>query len=592
MKAVRQKSVRLFATAAATALVIATPALADPVEDYEEVREDIWQWSLDNSPWLAASVGDRRGDGKLGDLSIEDYDRQIAETRAFLARLEAIDETALPTDMRVDYGIVRASLKDAVDGSAYAQTRYVLFTNRGGWFTSLPSLANRSPFFTAADYESYLQRLEAYPAYNAQGIERSRVAIAKRLTQACEPMEGTVERLSTLVAGAPEESVFYGPFRQQPSTIDDAQWTAFTARAARVIAADVYPAYEDFFDFYRDEYEPECRTGAPGVAATPGGADYYDYRVRSFTTTDMTADEVHRLGLSEVARIRAEMEAVSAEAGYNTREAFIEHLRTDPQYYAKTPEELMTAASALAKQIDGWMPKLFGTLPRQPYTVSPIPAAQAPGNTTAYYESGSLKTGQPGIYRVNTTELDQRPLYELPALGVHEAVPGHHHQIALQQELDLHPLRRNGTFFTAFVEGWGLYSERLGIEMGLYDTPAKQMGRLSYEMWRATRLVVDTGLHSKGWSKQQAVDFMTDNTALSAGNIDAEVNRYITWPGQALAYKIGELKIRELRTRAETALGSEFDLRAFHDAVLENGAVPLDVLEAHIDRWIAGQNTN
>ncbi|MXP09642.1 DUF885 domain-containing protein [Pseudoblastomonas halimionae] len=568
---------------------LAAPALAGEADDYKQAREDIWQWSLDNSPWLSESVGDRRNDGKLGDMTIEKYDREIAETRAFLARLNAIDESKLPDDLRVDYGIVKTSLEDAVKGSAFDQARYVLFTNRGGWFSSLPGLANRSPFFTATDYESYLQRLEAYPGYNRQGIVRTRVAIDKGLTQACAPMEGTVERLSTLIAGAPEESVFYGPFRQKPATISDEQWAQYKARAVQVIAEDIYPAYEEFFDFYRDEYEPECRTGAPGIAATPGGKEYYDYLVGSFTTTDMTADQVHELGLSEVTRIRAEMEGVAAEAGYDTREAFIEHLRTDPQYYAKTPDELMEAASALAKQIDGWMPKLFGLLPRQPYTVLPIPAAQAPGNTTAYYESGSLETGQPGIYRVNTTELDQRPLYELPALGSHEAVPGHHHQIALQQELDLHPLRRNGTFFTAFVEGWGLYSERLGIEMGIYDTPAKQMGRLSYEMWRATRLVVDTGLHSKGWTKQQAVDFMTEHTALSAGNIDAEVNRYITWPGQALAYKIGELKIRELRARAEEALGSEFDLRAFHDAVLENGAVPLDVLDAHIDRWIAAQ---
>ena len=577
------------ATTITLTFALAAPALAGEADDYKQVREDIWQWSLDNSPWLSESVGDRRNDGKLGDMTIESYDREIAETRAFLARLNAIDESQLPDDLRVDYGIVKTSLEDAVEGSAFDQARYVLFTNRGGWFSSLPGLANRSPFFTAADYESYLQRLEAYPDYNRQGIVRTRVAIDKGLTQACAPMEGTVERLSTLIAGAPEESVFYGPFRQKPATISDDQWAQYKARAVQVIAEDIYPAYEEFFDFYRDEYEPECRTGAPGIAATPGGKEYYDYLVGSFTTTDMTAAQVHELGLSEVARIRAEMEEVAAEAGYDTREAFIEHLRTDPQYYAKTPEELMEAASALAKQIDGWMPKLFGLLPRQPYTVLPIPAAQAPGNTTAYYESGSLETGQPGIYRVNTTELDQRPLYELPALGSHEAVPGHHHQIALQQELDLHPLRRNGTFFTAFVEGWGLYSERLGIEMGIYDTPAKQMGRLSYEMWRATRLVVDTGLHSKGWTKQQAVDFMTENTALSAGNIDAEVNRYITWPGQALAYKIGELKIRELRARAEEALGSEFDLRAFHDAVLENGAVPLDVLDAHIDRWIAAQ---
>ncbi len=580
---------------AATALtVIAASPLAaqtgaNPAEDYKQLREEVWQDLLDDSPTLATSVGDRRGDGKLGDLNMAAFERNLAEDREFLARLNAIDENALPEDMRVDYAILKSSLEDGIEGSRFDHSRYVLFTNRGGWFNWLASLPYSSPFFTKADYESYVGRLEAYGAQNAAGIARSREAVARGLTQACGPMEGVEDRIAALTTDTPEESGLWRPFDKRPSTISESDWAALQTRARAALSDVVFPGYEDVLSFYTGEYAPECRTGLPGISQTQGGADYYDYRVRSFTTTDMTADEVHRLGLSEVARIRSEMEEVAAEAGFDTREAFIEHLRTDPQYYMTDEDEYLRYTQALAKEIDGWMPKLFGTLPRQPYTVLPIPAAQAPGNTTAYYESGSLETGQAGIYRINLTELDQRPLWELPALGVHEAVPGHHHQIALQQELDLHPLRRNGTFFTAFVEGWGLYSERLGIEMGLYDTPAKQMGRLSYEMWRATRLVVDTGLHSKGWTKQQAVDFMTDNTALSAANIDAEVNRYITWPGQALAYKIGELKIRELRTRAEETLGDRFDLRAFHDTVLENGAVPLDVLEEHVNRWIARQ---
>ena len=575
--------------ATALALAAASPLNAGPVEDYEELREEVWQDLLDDNPTLATSVGDRRGDGKLGDLSMAAYERNLAEDRAFLARLEAIDEKALPEELRVDYAILKNSLEDYLEGAQFLQDRYILFTNRGGWFTGFASLPYGSPFFTLADYESYVSRLEAYGAINDAGIARSREAVARGLTQACEPMEGFDERIAAQVYEDPEASPFWQPFGERPSTISQSDWAALQTRARAALTDVVFPAYEEFLGFYRDEYAPACRDGLPGVSQTQDGDDYYAYRVRSFTTTDMTPDEIHQLGLSEVARIRAEMEAVAAEAGFDTREAFIEHLRTDPQYYMTDEDEYLRYTQALAKEIDGWMPKLFGTLPRQPYTVQPIPAAQAPGNTTAYYEPGSLETGQAGIYRLNLTELDQRPLWELPALGVHEAVPGHHHQIALQQELDLHPLRRNGTFFTAFVEGWGLYSERLGIEMGLYDTPAKQMGRLSYEMWRACRLVVDTGLHSKGWTKQQAVDFMTDNTALSAANIDAEVNRYITWPGQALAYKVGELKIRELRTRAEEALGDRFDIRAFHDTVLENGAIPLDVLEAHVDRWIAEQ---
>ncbi len=580
----------LFAVALLSMAVVA-PAQAqeNAGEQFAELREDVWQWTLDNNPTLATGIGDRRGDGRLGDWSINGHSRSIEDTRAFLNRLNAIDAEDLPENLKIDAAILKRSLEDIVAASAFDHDWYILFTNRGGWFTFFASLPHRSPFFSKADYESYVGRLEAYREINSDAIGRSRIAVERGLTQPCGPMEGFSGRIEQQIFDTAEESPFWRPFAERPASISEDDWSDLLARGKAAIEGSVFPSYRDFAEFYAEEYEPKCRTGTPGILATPNGDGYYAHRVKSFTTTDMTPDEVHQLGLSEVARIRAEMVEVAKEAGFDTREAFIEHLRTDPQYYMTDPDEYVAYARALAKQIDGFMPQLFGNLPRLPYTVSPIPAAQAPGNTTAYYERGSIETGQAGIYRINTTELDQRPLWELPALGVHEAVPGHHHQIALQQELDIHPLRANGTFFTAFVEGWGLYSERLGIEMGLYDTPAKQMGRLSYEMWRATRLVVDTGIHSKGWSKEQAVEFMLDNTALTAANVDAEVNRYITWPGQALAYKIGELKIRELRARAEETLGSDFDLRRFHDAVLENGAVPLDVLEEHIDRWIEGQ---
>jgi uncharacterized protein (DUF885 family) len=285
------------------------------------------------------------------------------------------------------------------------------------------------------------------------------------------------------------------------------------------------------------------------------------------------------------------MVEVAKKAGYPSREAFIAHLRTDPQYYAKTPEELMEKVARVTKIIDGKMPTLFGHLPRLPYGIREIPAETAEGTTTAYYNPGSPEIGISGTYFVNTSKLNQRPFWEIPALSAHEAVPGHHNQIALQQELPLSAFRKYGASFTAFTEGWGLYSERLGIEMGLYDTPAKDMGRLSYEMWRACRLVVDTGIHAKGWSKQQAIAFMTDNSALSAANIEAEVNRYISWPGQALAYKLGELKIRELRDMATKELGSKFDLAAFHDAVLGQGSVPLNVLDQQIKEWVAAEKT-
>ncbi|MEM7688399.1 MAG: DUF885 domain-containing protein [Pseudomonadota bacterium] len=569
------------------------PVQAGALEDFKELREEIWQAELDNSPLLATRVGDRRGDGQLSDLGIAAFAVRVEETRAFLNQLIAIDAAQLPDAERIDYAVIKRGFEDTLAAAQHNHTRYVVFNTYSGWFSGFASLPNRSPFFTQADFESYLGRLSAFEDYNKAGIVRSRAAVELGLAHACEPFEGFEQSIAARIKDDVEDTPFWRPFdRERPATISPEVWDEQKRIARRVIAETVMGGYRDLLEFYTKEYAPNCRDGLPGVSETPGGAAFYANRVKSFTTTDMTPDEVHQLGLSEVARIRAEMETVAASAGYDSREAYIEHLRTDPSHYMTDADAYVEHVAALAKRIDGFMPQLFTRLPRNPYTVKPIPAAIAPGTTTAYYESGSLAAGQSGIYRINTSKLDQRPLWELPALSLHEAVPGHHLQISIQQELDLHPLRANTTYFTAFVEGWGLYAERLGIEMGLYDTPAKQMGRLSYEMWRASRLVVDTGIHSKGWTKQRGVDFMLDNTALSAANIDAEVNRYITWPGQALAYKVGELKIRELRKRAEEALGADFDLRAFHDAVLENGSLPLSVLEEVIDAWIGSQTPN
>ncbi|BBE36017.1 DUF885 domain-containing protein [Sphingosinicella microcystinivorans] len=579
---------KLGASAIALSL-IASGAWAAPADDFVKLRDDMWQMTLAENPRLATSLGDRRGDGKLDDISLAGYERRLAADKAFLKRLDAISIDALPKADRIDYRILKRSLESSVAGAAFGQEATVLFTNRYGWHMAFAGLADDSPFFNKADYESYVGRLETYGKQNTDGIAVTRRAIADGFTQPCVPMAGFEKTIEGRIAPTAAQSSFMYPFRTKPATISDSDWTALKARAEKAVDTVVTPAYRDFLKFYTSEYAPKCRKSV-GISETKNGAAYYAYRINQQTTTDKTAEEIHQLGLSEVARIRAEMDAVVKASGFKgDRKAYIAMLRTDPKYYAKTGEELMLRAGALAKTIDGHLPKLFGKLPRLPYTVLPIPDDQAAGNTTAYYEPGAIAAGRAGVYRVNLTELDQRPLFELPALGVHEAVPGHHLQIALQQELELHDFRKHGAFFTAFVEGWGLYSERLGIEMGLYDTPEKDMGRLSYEMWRACRLVVDTGIHAKGWTKQQAVDFMLENTALSAANVDAEVNRYITWPGQALAYKIGELKFRELRARAEKALGDKFDVRAFHDTVLENGAVPLDVLEAYFNEWLAAQ---
>ncbi|HXH52603.1 MAG TPA: DUF885 domain-containing protein [Sphingomicrobium sp.] len=578
----------IFALAAAVSIAFSSPAAAGPAEDFKALTDEYWAFVLRENPTWASTLGHREYDARMPDISLASADRRVAETRRFLARLNAIPDAGLSPADRTNKAILRRNLERSIEGNRFGQ-RMMLFTNRSGWHQSFAGLSENLTFRTTQDFENYLRRLEQYPAYNDEALRVSTRALNEGYVLPCEAMGDFDKTISGVIPADPTQSRLYAPFRaDRPSSISAEEWTALQTHARSLIGGSVRAAYAKHHQWYTTQYAPKCARTV-GVSAQPNGAAYYNYRIRDMTTTSMTAEQIHQLGLSEVARIRAEMEQVARTAGFPTREAFVHDLRTNPKYYAKTPEELMQAVAREAKRIDGEMPKLFTMLPRLPYGIKEIPAEIAPGTTTAYYNSGSPEQGIAGFYFVNTSKLDQRPLWEVPALTVHEAVPGHHHQIALQQELDMPEWRRHGTFFTAFVEGWGLYSERLGIEMGIYDTPAKDMGRLSYEMWRASRLVVDTGLHSKGWTKQQAIAFMKDNTALSEANIEAEVNRYISWPGQALAYKIGELKIRELRAKAERTLGDRFDLRRFHDAVLGQGAVPLDTLEAQIDAWIAAE---
>ena len=568
--------------------LFATPVMASPSTDLDAVIASHWQWWLSNNPVAASTLGDRRGDGKLEDISLPGADRQAKAATAFIVQLDAIPDSGLSELERTNKAILRRSLDEGVQANRFGQ-RMMLFTTYAGWHQNFVSLADNSPFNTATDYESYLKRLAAYPAYNADALKVTRAALAGGFVQPCTVLTGFEGSITGVIAPKLEDSRFWKPFSgAAPQGMAAPDWAAMKARAATVIRDNVEPEYRRFADFYLSEYKPRCRVSV-GASDLPQGRDFYALQVRIHTTTTLTPDAIHAIGLTEVARIRAEMETVAKGAGYADRAAFITKLRTDPVYFAKTPAELMAAAAVQAKTIDGLLPRYFGRLPRLPYGLRAIPAEIAEGTTTAYYSQGSPASGIAGTYYVNTSKLPQRPLWELPALTAHEAVPGHHLQIALQQELDLPEFRKNVVGFTAFVEGWALYSERVGIEMGLYDTPEKQMGRLSYEMWRACRLVVDTGLHAKGWTKPQAIAFMRDNTALTDANIEAEVNRYISWPGQALGYKIGELKIRELRARAEKALGPKFDLRAFHDAVLSGGAVPLDVLERTIDGWITAR---
>ena len=550
--------------------------------------DQYWATLLRESPLLASSAGVHDYDRQLDEVGTAALDRQAAEAAAFLKRLDAIPAASLSAADQSNYAILRRQLQTNIDFNRFGQ-RMVQYSSNGSYHNGLVDQLTSLPLRTAADYDNYLARLalvrsriDAYGSMSADAARRS-------YAQPCVSVTNIPASINGVVAADPTQSRFYQPFTAaRPATVGAADWSALQARARDIIGSQINPSYRNLGAVFARDVLPRCLKTI-GVSAEPQGRDYYAYLVRFHTTTNLTPDQIHELGLKEVARIRAEMDEVATKAGYPTRQAMIAEMRTNPKYFAKTPSEIMAAAALQAKTNDGKMPTLFGRLPRLPYGVKPIPAETAEGNTTAYYYPGSPDAGIAGTYFVNTTHLDQRPLWELPALTAHEAVPGHHNQIALQQELEMQPWRRYTTFFTAFVEGWGLYSEHLGIEMGLYDTPEKNMGRLSYEMWRACRLVVDTGIHAQGWTKEQAVAFMKENTALTDANIDAEVNRYISNPGQALAYKLGELKLRELRAKAEQELGPKFDVRRFHDAVLGQGPVPLDALEAQIDSWIAAE---
>jgi uncharacterized protein (DUF885 family) len=573
---------------AATMLALSAPALAGPAEDFQKLQNDYWAATLRDSPLLATQVGVKDYDRQIGPLSLAEMDRQAAQSAAFLKRLEAIPAASLPVSEQANRAILKRQLEDAIEANRFGE-RQLLYSTLGSYHDFLAGMADSIPFRSAADYDNYLARLELVPERMRAYGEMSVKAANEGFVQPCVTMTNFANTITGNISADPAQSRFYEPFAaQKPENIPATEWAALQARAKNIITTKINPAYQAFAQLYDRDLKAKCRQSV-GVSAMPQGSDYYAFQVRQQTTTNLTPEQIHQIGQSEVARIRAEMVEVAKKAGFASREAMIADMRTNPKWFAKSPDELLEVTARQAKTIDGKMPGIIGRLARLPYGIRPMALATAPGDTTARYQPGSPDAGIAGFYLVNTTKLDQRPFWEIPALTVHEAVPGHHQQIALQQELEMPDWRRYTVFFTAFVEGWGLYSERLGIEMAIYDTPQKDMGRLGYEMWRASRLVVDTGIHAKGWTKEQAVAFMKDNTTLTDANIDAEVNRYISNPGQALAYKLGELKIRELRAKAEKELGPKFDLRHFHDAVLGQGAVPLDTLEAQVNAWIAGE---
>ncbi|HUP46473.1 MAG TPA: DUF885 domain-containing protein, partial [Thermoanaerobaculia bacterium] len=456
-----------------------------------------------------------------------------------------------------------------------------------GFHTSFSRLPSRVPLATTRDYENYIARVRAWPRYVREQIALMRIGLQRGMTVPRATLDGYDATIAAHVVADPSTSVFWRPFEEFPSTVPPADHDRLRREGRHAVVEGAIAGYREFLEFFRSDYLPGARTTL-AASALPNGRAYYRQKIREFTTLDLTPEEIHKTGLAEVERISAEMIAVMKQTGFEGDvAAFLRFLRTDPRFYAKTPEELLMRASRIAKRMDGKLPALFTRLPRLPYTVDAVPADIAPKYTTGRYVSAPLGSTQPGIYWVNTYKLDARPLYNLEALTLHEAVPGHHLQIALSQELENLPNFRRFSYISAFGEGWGLYAEWLGLEAGFYTDPYDNFGRLGYEMWRACRLAVDTGLHWMGWTRQQAIDYMAARTALPLHEVTTEVDRYISWPGQALAYKLGELKIRELRRRAEQVHGTSFDVRAFHDVVLGSGAVPLDVLEANVEAWLA-----
>ena len=576
----------LFATLFLLVAMISAEASGQDSGELKSLLDESWEFGLQEYPTFATRVGDHRFNDKLSRESITDQQRRLAKQREFQGRWNGIERGTLSKSDRINYDIFGRILGNDI-AEAEFEMYLIPISNRWGFHISFPELPQQVPLKTAKDYENYTARLREFPRVTDENIQLMRVGIDKGLVLPAVVLEGYKDSITAHIVDDPTKSLLYDAFKDFPDRVGEDQRKILRDAGRSAIVEHVVPSYQKFLKFMQDEYVPNCR-GSIAASALPNGREYYRHRVRLFTTLDVTPDEVHATGHREVKRIRAEMDEIIKRVEFDGDFAgFVEHLRNDARFYAETPEQLMKETAFVLKKMDGQLPKLFKTLPRTPYGIREVPAYIAPKTTTAYYQQPAGDGSQAGFYYVNTYNLKSRPLYGIEALSLHEAVPGHHLQLALQQELTGMPQFRRFSPITAFIEGWALYAERLGLEVGFYEDPYSDFGRLTYENWRACRLVVDTGMHYFGWTRKQAIDFMAANTGLSMHNIEAEVDRYISWPGQALAYKTGELKIRELRAKSEAALGDAFDIREFHEVVLGSGAIPLSVLSENVEEYIS-----
>ncbi|HNP64285.1 MAG TPA: DUF885 family protein [Woeseiaceae bacterium] len=548
------------------------------------IIEEHWEYALAEDPTLATAVGVSDFNDRMPAVTVADEQRRLEAEKAFLRRVRDIDRDTLGDEARIDANLFQWVLEDSIGASELRLNR-IPFNTFSGFFMNALTASSGVSMQRATDYEDYIARMADIPRYFDENIDNMRAGVEDLFVLPQIVIDGVLPTIEAQVKDDPKDSSFYEPFVDMSERVSAEDKARLQEAGLQVIREQVLPAFSKLAAFLHDEYQASDTIGAEDLLE---GEEYYAFNIKRYTTlTDTTAGEIHSIGLEEVKRIRGEMDGIIEELEFNGDfAAFGKFLRTDPQFYATSKEDLLKETAYIAKRIDYVMPGFFGKLPRQPYGIVPVPDEIAPNYTTGAYYGSPPGAPQGGAFWINTYALDQRPLYEIPALALHEAVPGHHHQNALSSEMEDAPAFRRNLYFSAYGEGWALYAEKLGVEMGIYQTPYEHFGRLSYEMWRACRLVVDTGLHSQGWTRQQAMDFFLSNTSLSEANIRAEVDRYISWPGQALAYKLGELKIWELRRIAENDLGDRFDLREFHDVVLGNGAVPLAMLEEIVLRWV------
>ena len=572
-------------------MILACPLPAMAAEDsqrFREIYEKEWAFRMKEFPLFASDAGVNDYADQLGDVSEEAQARRNEFWKGIRSELDDISCQRLDRDDCINYRVFVRQMDNYL--AAYEIKSYLIpFTSDWSFYMGWARLPEETDFVNLDDYRNYLGRLHQLPNTMDQYISLMRKGLALGITQPRVILDGRDVPIKAQIVGSVDDSPFFRPFQEIPESIAGGEKAELLATAEKVISGDVIPAFQRLDDFFQQEYLPGARKSL-GASELPGGERYYQAQIKLYVTLDMTPDEIHQIGLEQVTRIRAEMEAIIREVGFEGSFAdFLEFLRSDPQFYARTPRELLAHASYYAKKIDGRLPQLFGHMPRQPYGVAPVPDEIAPFYTGGRYISAPLDAHRGGYYWVNTHALESRPLYVIPALTLHEGAPGHHTQLALAQEQEDQPPFRRFDYISAYGEGWGLYSEKLGLEMDIYETPYEHFGRLTYEMWRACRLVIDTGIHAMDWTREQAQDYLASNTALSIHEVTTEVDRYISWPAQALSYKLGEYTIWQLRGKAEQDLGEDFDVRAFHDFILSLGSVPLDVLRDETEHWIRGQ---